>query len=431
MIKKLHILLFVLVSAFLVVTPQSVFATTDFDAIFKNRPYYDDATCAPSSGGANYNAGGLNQTYNGREIWSATDLDTINANKSVYEQAAEDAGGMTWQLVAALHKIESGLSRSNPPNGQGLFQDAAGVNGPYPTGPVDEAEFLRQAKWGANFFKTAKSENFDHPSNNKNLSTPEGVKFGLMAFNGLSSGQWADQAEMLGFDPVTEMYEGSSYVMNYADEQRNPEVNQDWGGYHGDGVFAKPAPHNIGTWLMYNALLGLTGGATFNTTGGDCDSSDTATGPLANRIVEIASREFDTYKDVSSMEATDEYIKYTDGNRYAWCAAFVSWVMREAGSPFTEGAADEGWLQGGVINMKSWFEEYGGYHDAASGYVPKPGDVVFYIYSGNTMYPEEHVNLVVAVDDDTITTIGGNETDTIRKFEHARNMPVTGYGTKQ
>ena len=78
---------------------------------------------------------------------------------------------------------------------------------------------------------------------------------------------------------------------------------------------------------------------------------------------------------------------YTDANPYEeWCADFVSYVYWEAGAPFTSGERN-GWDQYNANDIR-----YMGfsYHSASSSYMPKPGDVAFFDYSGG------HVEIVVS-----------------------------------
>lgn len=47
-------------------------------------------------------------------------------------------------MLAVTHYRETALSRTNPGNGQGLYQDFAKTGGPYPAGAVDDANFQKQ-----------------------------------------------------------------------------------------------------------------------------------------------------------------------------------------------------------------------------------------------------------------------------------------------
>ncbi len=78
---------------------------------------------------------------------------------------------------------------------------------------------------------------------------------------------------------------------------------------------------------------------------------------------------------------------YTDGNAYEeWCADFVSYVYAESGAPFINGER-AGWDEYNANNI-----QYMGFikHPANSGYIPQPGDVAYFNYTGG------HVEIVVA-----------------------------------
>jgi len=77
---------------------------------------------------------------------------------------------------------------------------------------------------------------------------------------------------------------------------------------------------------------------------------------------------------------------YSADNGYEeWCADFISYVYREAGYPFVYGERN-GWdeyLADNIQNMGVFT-----YHSADSNYVPQPGDVAYFDYSGG------HVEIV-------------------------------------
>ena len=78
---------------------------------------------------------------------------------------------------------------------------------------------------------------------------------------------------------------------------------------------------------------------------------------------------------------------YSDGNAYEeWCADFVSYVYKQSGAAFSGGERGNGWDEYNANNIR-----YMGftYHAAGSGYVPKPGDVAYFNYSGG------HVEIVI------------------------------------
>lgn len=95
-----------------------------------------------------------------------------------------------------------------------------------------------------------------------------------------------------------------------------------------------------------------------------------------------------------------EVNKYTDSTLEYWCADFVSWVYKQAGTPFTGGSSG-GWRIPGVSGLRAWFEKNGTYTPNGSSVTPKPGDV--YITAG-----ESHTGIVEKVEGGKVYTISGN-----------------------
>lgn len=98
-----------------------------------------------------------------------------------------------------------------------------------------------------------------------------------------------------------------------------------------------------------------------------------------------------------------KYTLYTDGRAEDWCADFVSWVYKTAGSPFAGGPQGGGWdypsVSGLANDMPRNNPGYTNHTDKS--YVPKPGDIA--------IHGTHHTNLVIAVSGDVVTLIGGNQ----------------------
>ncbi|MGI9116705.1 MAG: CHAP domain-containing protein [Gaiellales bacterium] len=112
---------------------------------------------------------------------------------------------------------------------------------------------------------------------------------------------------------------------------------------------------------------------------------------------------------------------FTDGHAEAWCADFVSWVLRAAGRPFT-GGASAGWRIAWTPDVRAWFVARAAYRDRLVAR-PQPGDVVWFIHG--------HVGIVERVDRDAITTIEGNAGDAVRRRTYPRwrlNPDIGGFG---
>lgn len=121
----------------------------------------------------------------------------------------------------------------------------------------------------------------------------------------------------------------------------------------------------------------------------------------AEKILEIARGEIGT----KEFPANSNRVKYNNayygrevsGSNYAWCAAFVWWVFREAG-------ASELFYGGGKTaycpSLKSYHKK-----QAVSGDY-RPGDVIFFNFSGKKN--AAHVGICESWDGSSITTIDGN-----------------------
>ena len=366
-----------------------------------------------------------NTSYSGEQIWSDDLLAKVEQHRPFYEAAAEKAG-IPWAMIAIVHKHETSLGRDNPANGQGIYQDFNNLNGPYPTGPVSDEEFQRQTDWAAELIKSKAAGN---PAGLQDLAQGDAIKETFWGYNG-KAGAYRQQAAALGYDPDTQGFEGSPYVMNKADAQRDPATAAPgtWGQIKRDrGPIEYPANNHFGSWVMYAAIAGISGG-TGN--GGNCGGAtgvNTAGAPSAQRIIDIARQEFEAGGG-RNMEADNSFHKYTLGNNEAWCADFASWVLKEAGTPLSGGWRED-WQLPAVVGVKAWFEENGEWNAAGSGYTPRPGDLAIYL-KGSGPYPS-HVNIVIAVEGNQVTTIGGNESDGIRERTHDINASYfTGFGTK-
>ena len=131
--------------------------------------------------------------------------------------------------------------------------------------------------------------------------------------------------------------------------------------------------------------------------------------------------------------AKQELANPGDNTKYSgvadeWCAAFASWVYKEAGYPLTKGG--EFWMHGTVTELIRYFKKYEMYIGFGTQ-DPQPGDMVYYgsvpnpdVTAAYTNSPGSngmrHVALVLSYDASTktITTIGGNESQTVTKSSY-------------
>ncbi|SNS89057.1 CHAP domain-containing protein [Rhodococcoides kyotonense] len=115
---------------------------------------------------------------------------------------------------------------------------------------------------------------------------------------------------------------------------------------------------------------------------------------------------------------------YSEGVEEAWCANFVSWIMREAGQPLSNPNSGS-WRIPGVYTLAEYYQAHGTFEP--KGYSPAVGDVVLY---DNSSWVGQHTNIVVAVDGDTATTVGGNELGKIRvhTVDVQSDSAIVGFG---
>lgn len=238
----------------------------------------------PSSNGGVMKGNGANgnKDYKDRQIISDERLEKIKKFQPVYEKASKETK-IPWQVFAVVHIRESNLADYNPPNAggsQGIYQDYGWNfnNGkPYPengTNPVSEEEFLRQTVNAGKELQEKAGSKIDLVEK----GDPEAIKDMFFGYNGRATA-YADQAKALGFD---QPYEGSPYVMNYADEKRDPEVAKDrtWGQIVVDnGPMEYPARKgDYGAYVMYAALAGVPAASSGECTGSELNSRAGANG---------------------------------------------------------------------------------------------------------------------------------------------------------
>ncbi|MGW4716975.1 CHAP domain-containing protein [Nocardia sp. NPDC004260] len=118
--------------------------------------------------------------------------------------------------------------------------------------------------------------------------------------------------------------------------------------------------------------------------------------------------------------------KYAEGAEEAWCADFVSWVLREAGVPLANPNSGS-WRIPGVYTLREYYESVGRFVPSGSNYRPRTGDVLLY---GEPSPFGQHTNIVLRVEGGQVTTIGGNEYGEVRihRFVLGDMTGVVGFG---
>lgn len=328
-----------------------------------------------------------NKLYTGDPVIADNLMEKVKENQSVYEAAANKYK-IPWQLIAVLHIRESGAERYNPSNGQGAYQlysytgGGSNSNAFLPAGEISDAEFARQTEIVADLIANSYGSGLD-------LNTEGGVKRFFFQYNGLAS-VYIAQARDLGYtEEEANWGEGSPYVMNMADERRDPTKNSNWKQIVYDGGSAINYPANVvpGAYLMYQVLGGVSG---MCSVGGNGDANDTAI------LLSWPERGHDPWKDVkpeykAALEETgvnqlgDECSM--NGNS---CDAFVTAVMRYSG-------VDEDFPCCGVTVQYAYLsshpELYEEIPNIGSAENMQPGDI--------RINPTQHIEMYVVLEDGT------------------------------
>ncbi|MCA9329142.1 CHAP domain-containing protein [Candidatus Saccharibacteria bacterium] len=415
--KTLYILT-VLIILFSTV-PKKSYAITkcDLDDILNGWSNYDscieDSDCTESASFVEPTGNKINDVpatvsasntdYAGRQVITDAQLKKIEENAPFYKSSA-DKYDLPWQILAVIHIRESSLGRTNPKNGQGIYQFLNKNGGPYPAGPVNDAEYQRQTDILASSIKT-KYLPSNYSSNRtltKENATPETIKDLFFSYNGRAS-KYSQQATVAGYNPSTQGYEGSPYVVNKIDAKRDPESNKtSWGQVKRDhGPIEYPANKDYGAFVMYAALSGVSLTSSSNgTTCADAGISENAA--VRDKIVALAQQELALWQNGTLVPGSG-YKKYSQGRSENWCADFTSWIYNQAGVPLSSSR------DGNVAAVSSQMDigQKNGRFHPKNGYTPKPGDIVI------RKVGVSHVNLVISVTgtwpDGNITTIGGNQ----------------------
>lgn len=122
----------------------------------------------------------------------------------------------------------------------------------------------------------------------------------------------------------------------------------------------------------------------------------------ASDVVRVAAAEV----GVTESPANSNRVKYNDwyygrqvrGAAYPWCAAFVSWVLAQAGAGALAARSAS------CPAIKSDAQRRGIYHSGAAGIAP--GDLVLYQFDRDA--DPDHIGIVESVSGSSITAIEGN-----------------------
>lgn len=259
---------FFILLTFTIINATYVHAENDdnvLDFYDSNNIFYYDGK---ASGGCNSPLDLSNNTlYNGDPVLDQATLKKVEENKPVYEAAANEQG-FEWQILAAIHGMESSFVNNMNPvgNSQGVYQFLE-LDGMFPSGQkISPAEFEKQTKMAAEQIRKNYSQGLD-------LSVENDIKQMFYTYNSGANGSKLYNENAKKWLHYTEeqikIGEGSPYVMNLADEQRDSRHNEHWQEFHCDHNCVGRATVRPGAFLIYKALGGRGSAGGNNCIGGE------------------------------------------------------------------------------------------------------------------------------------------------------------------
>lgn len=167
-------------------------------------------------------------------------------------------------------------------------------------------------------------------------------------------------------------------------------------------------------------------------------TSDEPTNVLMIAMSQLGYHEGNSTADFDGMNqsGSGNYVEYNylygkvdgdgDGTSeygYAWCAAFVSWCIRQAG---VSTSTVKSYVS--CTNWVAWFKQSSTYKARSSGYTPEPGDIIFF-KSTYVTRTSNHVGLVLYVKDGNVYTIEGNSSEKVSLRSYSlSDSYIIGYG---
>lgn len=332
--------------------------------------YYNplDAECSATTSTTN-------SDYAGRTIFNPQQLATITELKPVYQKAA-DKVGIPWQLIAAMHVRESNLRKDGPANGYGPYQITPST---YPVGELTEAQFQEATDAAAVLLKTKAGD--------RDLSNLSNIKYTFFAYNGTAE-VYKTQAKNLGFsDDEANNGEGSPYVMNKYDAERDPTVEpalsgSTWGQIKADyGSIEYPANSaHYGAFVYYEALSSQSG------CGGSSVTLD----------AEKTLAEFATYMKANNNSYSNDSVGGAAHTlSYNGCTTLARWFIGEK-TTLTYGRGNGGEVVGNLVSTNSGKITVSDTPRAPSLFSVAGGNAGAWGASG---IAAGHVGLVVSVDE--------------------------------
>ena len=209
---------------------------------------------------------------------------------------------------------------------------------------------------------------------------------------------------MQGLKQINDLFSAVSFFQHNfeggVDGQRQQDAAQAFQLYGSSGSNSGSTTATTATSTCASAIncTSSSGTSSANTVVSSDSLSQTRQNVLCIASQELALWESQPgYPNTSFSEAG--YLKYSQNRTEEWCADFVSWVYSQAG--YSLQSPD--WNIAYVPNIQSVGEQNQNFHwhPAASGYVPKPGDLA--------IHGSSHVNIFISSSGGVSTYIGGDQ----------------------
>ena len=155
-----------------------------------------------------------------------------------------------------------------------------------------------------------------------------------------------------------------------------------------------------GSTMMSRLLLAAA--LALSSSSGVVAAATPASAATASDVVATAKGEVGTWEGSARADSYGAAVDVHESTRtYAWCAAFVSWVMERTGATGYRSASVGDWVAMAAAG------DYG----LSVTDTPHPGDLVAFDWDGNGdfAYPNRHIGVVKSVPKNgSFTTIEGN-----------------------
>ncbi|MGC4116077.1 MAG: peptidoglycan-binding protein [Myxococcales bacterium] len=166
-------------------------------------------------------------------------------------------------------------------------------------------------------------------------------------------------------------------------------------GQFGPGTRSAVEVYQASRGLTCDGVVGAQTWAALESGAKPVRGTTTTSGPLRQRILQIAQGEIGTLETGTNSGPCLKYPRFFGRGSEAWCADFVSYCLTNAGKSFNDPYCPS------IVNKMKASGQWKGRSD------PQPGDIVLFDWNGDGH--SDHVGLVKSVNSDgSIQTIEGN-----------------------